>query len=95
MDELTKEEVYHVSDLAKIEIKDDEVEKYQRQLKQIMNEIDKINEVDISLDDFIISPTLNHNVYRNDECIVESVDISRNAPNANGNYIEVRRFNND
>lgn len=95
MDELTKEEVYHVSDLAKIEIKDDEIEKYQYQLKQIMNEIDKITEVNIDELEFIISPTSNRNIYRSDEGLVESVDIGKNAPKVNGNYIEVRRFLND
>lgn len=95
MDELTKEEVLHVAHLARIEVDDNEIEKYAHQLKQIMNEIDKINEVEINTSDILISPSLNHNVYRDDEPINEQVDIDKNAPKTNGNYIEVERFIND
>ena len=43
-DKLTKEEVMHVAKLARIEIDDDELAMYQVKLKQILNEIEKINE---------------------------------------------------
>ena len=47
MDKLTKEEVLHVADLARIELSEEEIEKYQVQLKQLMNDIDKIKEVKV------------------------------------------------
>lgn len=95
MNDLTKEEVLHVAHLARIGVDDDDIEKYSHQLKQIMNEIDKINEIDVDISDFMISPTKNSNLYRSDVAVCEEVDFKLNAPKTNGNYIEVKRFRND
>ena len=37
MDRLTKEEVLHVARLARIDVTEEEIEKYQVQLKQLLN----------------------------------------------------------
>lgn len=95
MNELTRDEVLHVAHLARIEVEEQEIEKYAHQLKTIMDEINKINEVEINTSDILVTPSENHNVYRNDEPINETVDISINAPKTNGNYIEVTRFINE
>jgi|APHig6443717817_1056837.scaffolds.fasta_scaffold47968_2 aspartyl-tRNA(Asn)/glutamyl-tRNA(Gln) amidotransferase subunit C len=95
MEELTKEEVLHVAHLARIEVDEKDIEKYGHQLKQIMDEINKINEVKLEETDTLITPIEIHNVYRNDEPINESIDIKKNTPKTNGNYIEVERFINE
>ena len=92
---LTREEVLHVADLARINIEEDEIDKYQKQLNDILNEMQRINEVDIKNEEILISPTLNKNVYREDIGITDNIDISKNAPKTNGNYIEIRRIVND
>ena len=56
MDKLTKEEVLHVADLGKLELTDEEVDKFAYQLKELFNEIDKVNEIDVSVKDGIFSP---------------------------------------
>ena len=94
MEELTKEEVLHVAHLARINVSDEDVEKYKIQLRQILNEMEKINEVDVE-GDILISPSNNSNEYREDVGINEEVDILSNAPKKNGNYIEIKRFVND
>lgn len=94
MDEMTKEEVLHVAHLARINVSDSDVEKYKVQLKQILNEMERINEVDVD-EDIMISPTTNKNVYRDDIGIDEETNILSNAPKKNGNYIEIKRFVND
>ena len=43
MEKLTREQVLHVADLAKIHLTEEEIEKYGYQLKQILDEIGKIN----------------------------------------------------
>jgi aspartyl-tRNA(Asn)/glutamyl-tRNA(Gln) amidotransferase subunit C len=48
MSKLTEEEVKHVAKLARIELKEDEVEKYAEQLSSILQYVDKLNEVDTS-----------------------------------------------
>ena len=94
MDELTKEEVLHVAHLARINVNDEDVEKYKVQLKQILNEMEKINEVDAD-GDILVSPSDNKNEYREDIGINSDEDILSNAPKKNGNYIEIKRFVND
>ena len=94
MDELTKEEVLHVAHLARIDVTEEDINKYKIQLKQILDEINRINELDVD-DDILISPTDNKNVYREDVGINEDVDVLRNAPKKSGNYIEIKRFVND
>lgn len=94
MNELTKEEVLHVANLARINVSDEEIEKYKVGLKQILNELERINEVNVD-DDILISPTSNKNVYREDVGIDENIDVLKNAPKTSGNYIEIKRFVND
>lgn len=45
---LTKEDILHLSKLANIKLSDEEIKKYQKQLSEILNYIDQLNEVDIS-----------------------------------------------
>ena len=94
MNELTREEVLHVAHLARIDVTEEDINKYKIQLKQILAEITRINELDVD-GDILISPTDNKNVYREDIGIQENVDVLRNAPKKSGNYIEIKRFVND
>ena len=94
MNELTREEVLHVAHLARIDVTEEDINKYKIQLKQILDEINRINELDVD-GDIHISPTDNKNVYSKDEGINEDVDVLRNAPKKSGNYIEIKRFVND
>ena len=94
MNELTKEEVLHVAHLARISVSEEDIEKYKVQLKQILDEVNRINEVNVD-EDILISPTENKNIYREDEGIDTEVDILKNAPKKSGNYIEIKRFVND
>lgn len=95
MNELTKEEVLHVADLAKIEVDENDIIKYKVELKQIMNQIDLINKVNIDEEEILISPSNNKNIYREDVFVNEDIDILKNAPKSNGNYIEIKRFLNE
>ncbi len=92
MDEiLTREEVLHVADLAKIRIKEEEMEKYQKELKIIFNDIEKINEVEGYDDDIIIAPFSSEARLRDDEVErhIEIESTLKNVPRHSGNYIEV------
>lgn len=94
MNELTKEEVLHVSDLAKINITDEELRSYQVSLKQILDEVNRINEINVD-GDILISPSENENIYREDIGITDEVNVLKNAPKSSGNYIEIKRFVNE
>lgn len=92
---MTNEEVLKVAHLARVSIDDNEIEMYKGQLEAIMNEINKINEVEIIDDDIMISPSSNINKYREDVPKKAKDDVLSNAPNTNGNYIQIKRFVNE
>ena len=91
MDKLTKEEVLHVADLGKLDLNDEEIERFSYQLKSLFNEIDKVNEIDVSVKEGIFSPLNNECEMFSDEYIVfeNPNKLIENAPEKLENFIEV------
>jgi aspartyl-tRNA(Asn)/glutamyl-tRNA(Gln) amidotransferase subunit C len=48
MARITKDEVLHVARLARLELSDDEVAKFQEQLSDILEAVSKVSELDLS-----------------------------------------------
>lgn len=90
-DRLSKEEVLHVADLARIKLSDKEVEKYQIELKKLLDDVEKINEVEGYDDDILIAPWSENTKLRKDEQedMLNPKDVLENAPRHSGNYISV------
>ena len=88
---ISKEKVNHIANLAKLDIKDNEMELYQKQLTDILTEIDKILKVDIPDKSIMISPTTNQNCYSEDiiETHVSRSEVFKNAKRTKGDYIIV------
>lgn len=88
---ISEEQVRHIANLAKLNVKDSEMEKYQKQLSDILTEIEKIVEVDIEEDEIMISPTENKNNYSEDiiEQHISKEDAFLNAKRTKGDYIAV------
>ena len=86
---LTKEEVMHVADLAKIEITDEELEKYQKDLKILFDEIDKIKDIEDFDDDKMISPCTNEFDLERKSVLVDKDNLLSNVPKKMGNFVEV------
>lgn len=88
-DKLTKEEVLHVLDLARLDATDEEIEKYQVelykcQLKQIR--LKNLNDFD---EDLLIAPWSNNATFRENGLNIPTGDILLNVPNKKGNFISV------
>jgi len=88
---LSKEEVKHIAMLSRLELKEEEVEKFQTQLSEILDFVEKLNELDTEGIDpkFQIIPP--QNVLRED---VSGVSLSRektfmNAPETDEKYFIV------
>jgi aspartyl-tRNA(Asn)/glutamyl-tRNA(Gln) amidotransferase subunit C len=88
---LSKEEVKHIAMLSRLELKEEEVEKFQTQLSEILDFVEKLNELDTEGIDpkFQIIPP--QNVLRED---VSGVSLSRektfmNAPETDEEYFIV------
>lgn len=90
-DKLSREEVLHVADLARIEIDEDELNMYQVKLKQLLNEVEKIKDVEDFDEDILIAPTTNKCSLRKDEEgeMLQPKEVLQNAPRHNGNYFSV------
>ena len=88
---IDEEKVRHIASLAKLNVSDDEMIKYQKQLTDILTEIDKILKVDIKNEDIMISPSDNRNVYSLDviENHISKNDAFKNAKRVKGDYIVV------
>lgn len=90
MDKLTKDEVLHVLDLARLTASDEEIEKYQVELKKMIDEIDKIKDIEDYDSDLLIAPWNNDSYLRGDnELNIENADILKNVPNKKGNFISL------
>ncbi len=86
---LTKEEVMHVAHLARIEITEEELLKYQKDLKILFDEIDKIKDLDDFDDDKMFSPCGNSFDTNSKMEEVEKNNLLYNVPKKKGNFIEV------
>lgn len=98
MKKLTKEEVLHVANLAKLNIEDIEIEKYGEQLADILTEIEKIDNVQLSDDGkVLIAPISHQNEYSDirEANMLSKEEILKNAKNTSGDYIVVPKVLND
>jgi len=91
---LTSEEIRHIADLARIELSAEEKEKYAKDLSQVLNYIDQLNEVDTKNISATNQVTGLINIVRED--IVENCDeetrkkILGGAPMKEGDYVKVK-----
>lgn len=89
-DKLTKEEVMHVLDLAKLDATDEEIEKYQVDLYKMLQEIDKIKDLNDFDSEFLIAPWSFDSALRENESIkIPECDVLKNVPSKKGNFISV------
>lgn len=88
---LSREEVLHVAKLARIKVTEEEIEKYQIDLKLLLNEVEKINEVVGYDEEILIANWHDNTILRKDEPgeMLNPKDVLKNAPKHSGNYIEV------
>ena len=86
---LSKEEVMHVAHLARIEITEEELEKYQKNLKILFDEIDKIKDLNDFDEDRLISPCENNFNIDDNMQATEKDNLLLNVPKKKGNFVEV------
>ena len=90
MGKLSREEVLHVAHLARIGLSEEEIPKYQKSLKKMIDEIDKIKTMNDFDPDMMISPCTNKVPLESN--LVDNVpnnDMLTNVPKKKGNFIEV------
>ena len=96
MESLDEKKVLHIANLAKLKLDESEVKKYVKDLNDLMNEIKKIEDVEIN-DDILIAPVNNTNVYNEDNVgeMLSREEILKNANKKYGSFIATSRALND
>jgi aspartyl-tRNA(Asn)/glutamyl-tRNA(Gln) amidotransferase subunit C len=88
---ITRDEVLHVAKLARLELSDEEVERFTEQLSAILEAVDKVSELDLSDVEPTAHPLDLVNVWADDEpqpsLPVEEALAS--APDREGNFFKV------
>jgi len=85
---ITKEEVLHVARLARLELSDDDVAKFQEQLSDILEAVSKVSELDLSDVPPTAHPLEIANAWAEDvphDCLPLD-DVFANAPDRDGDY---------
>ena len=91
MARITKEEVLHVAKLARLELSDDDVAKFQEQLSDILQAVSKGSELDLSDVPPTAHPLAIANAWAEDEprdCLPLD-DVFANAPDREGDLFKV------
>ncbi len=91
MNKLSKEEVLHVSHLARIGVTDEEIENYQITLKQLLDDVDKIKDISVNQGELLVTPVEHEAILRNDSDSnqIEFEEVKKNIPATVGNFVEV------
>jgi aspartyl-tRNA(Asn)/glutamyl-tRNA(Gln) amidotransferase subunit C len=88
MARITREEVLHVARLARLELSDDDVAKFQEQLSDILEAVSKVSELDLSDVPPTAHPLQIANAWAEDvprDCLPLD-DVFANAPDRDGDY---------
>ena len=91
---ITKKDVEHVAKLARLRLTEEEKEKFGKQLSEVLEYVEKLNELDTTR----IEPTSHvvalKNVMREDEVkpSLPAEEVLRNAPDREGKYFKVPKI---
>ena len=88
---ITRDEVLHVARLARLELTDDEVERFTEQLSAILEAVDKVSELDLSDVEPTAHPLDLVNVWGEDEPrpSIPVEDALANAPDREAGFFKV------
>lgn len=92
---ITKEDVKHVAKLARLELTEEEIEKYSKQLGDILKYVDQMNEIDTTGVEPMPHPIPVFNVMREDEVKYEQskTEMMANAPYEEDGFFRVPKIN--
>ena len=88
---VTKKDVEHIAKLARLKIREDEIGHYTNQLNQILEYVEKLNELDTENVEPLSHPIENINVFREDNRrqSVTTYEALKNAPDRDDQHFKV------
>lgn len=92
---ISKKDVEHVAKLARIELSEDEKEKFAKQLGNIIEYVDQLNEVDTEGVEPMAHPCTITNVTRADRACYKNTreELLANAPEEEDSFFKVPKIN--
>ncbi|HHY98190.1 MAG TPA: Asp-tRNA(Asn)/Glu-tRNA(Gln) amidotransferase subunit GatC [Firmicutes bacterium] len=91
---ISKKDVEHVANLARLELDEAEKEEFTRQLASILEYADKLKQLDTEKVNPTAHPLPVRNVFREDEVrpSLPIEEVLRNAPERSGNFFKVPKI---
>ncbi|HHE67592.1 MAG TPA: Asp-tRNA(Asn)/Glu-tRNA(Gln) amidotransferase subunit GatC [Candidatus Parcubacteria bacterium] len=91
---LSKEQIKHIAQLARLELEDKEIESLKKELSSILDYVEKLKEVDISGVEPTSHPFLLKNVMREDEVeeFKNKKGLFQAAPELKEGYFKVKKI---
>ena len=91
MQEVSKEEILHIANLARLNLEEDEIEKYRENLQDILNFANVVNNAPVEGLDVTIGANEENNVFRKDEINVfeDTESLLQNAPSQEQNMFKL------
>jgi aspartyl-tRNA(Asn)/glutamyl-tRNA(Gln) amidotransferase subunit C len=91
MQEVSKEEILHIANLARLNLEEDEIEKYRENLQDILNFANVVNNAPVEGLDVTIGANEAKNVFRKDEIKVfeDTEGLLQNAPSQEQNMFKL------
>lgn len=88
---ISKEELLHIAKLSDLEIKENEIDEYLKNLEDILNYTETIDKIDVSKLDETIGATEDYNVFRKDELKqFDNIEkMMENAPEIDRNMFKI------
>lgn len=90
---ITDSLIDYISDLSRLELEEQEKESAKKDLTDILNYMDKLNEIDTKGISEMSQPFDNHNCFREDEVTNSDKreEVLQNAPDSKGDYFRVHK----
>jgi aspartyl-tRNA(Asn)/glutamyl-tRNA(Gln) amidotransferase subunit C len=88
---ITRKDVEHIAELARLTFNEDELENFTHQLNQILDYMEKLNELDTENVEPLSHPVEGSNVFREDELkpSILTYEALKNAPNKDEQFFKV------
>ena len=88
---VTRKDVEHIAELARLNFKDEELENFTHQLNQILDYMEKLNELDTENIEPLSHPVEGNNIFREDK-LSDSIltnEALLNAPESDDQFFKV------
>jgi aspartyl-tRNA(Asn)/glutamyl-tRNA(Gln) amidotransferase subunit C len=91
---VTRKDVEHIAELARLKFEPAELDSYTDQLNEILNYMEKLNELDTESIEPLSHPVEGNNVFREDKAIpsISTEEALKNAPKKDEQFFRVPKI---